>query len=136
MRFYLFFGLIYLSLVALGYGQWLYSNREYALLLRSSLWALGLAVVGFFPLMGMPGMLVWGFYVLTGMARKDRPADQVWPTAIILTLVWPIGLPLGILLHQGGLVIGWAVPVWMAMGTGVLIWISIFGMWLRLQTKK
>lgn len=54
--------------------------------------------------MGIPGALVWGIFALPadlvlGLGTVERiKSDAMWPLAILMTLLWPIGIPVGYLL--------------------------------------
>lgn len=59
------------------------------------------ATIGLFcgiVLIGIPGALVleligWA-YLYLGMSPLEMTGDSVWPTAIIISILWPFGIPL------------------------------------------
>ncbi len=103
------------------------NKEEGKRLFKWSLLALLIAVAGLFPLMGMPGLLVVGFYEITGILRGKIKGDSMWPAAIINTLLWPLGIPIGILLQQLGKGGGLELLAVYGLGLGIISWIVIAG---------
>jgi len=107
------------------------SRAEGKLLLKWSLWAIAFAILGLFPLMGLPGILPLAFYELTGILRGVLEGDKLWPAAIIVSILWPLGIPLGLSLRQLGL---WTQTGWVgAHGpwVGLFAWLVGIGFLLR-----
>ena len=69
-------------------------------LFRWGLIAIGIAVLGNIPLMGLPGMLVLALGKLTGLTARNLEGDRVWPAAILATLIFPLGISLAVLLKN------------------------------------
>jgi hypothetical protein len=82
--------------------------------------AIGIAVLGNMPLMGLPGMLVVGIGKLSGVLRKEVEGERLWPAAIMATLIFPLGISLGVLAKnlaypQGGIwLLGLILTLWLA----------------------
>ncbi len=60
--------------------------------------ALGIATLGFIPLMGIPGAIVLTigetFANLLRIELRCTSGDRAWPAAILATWIWPISIPL------------------------------------------
>jgi len=96
---------------------------------RWGLIAIGIAVLGNMPLMGLPGMLVLAAGKLTGLLPSlddEEDGDRMWPAAIMATLIFPLGISLGVLAKsllypQGGIWLpGLVLVLWLA-GTILLL---------------
>ena len=58
--------------------------------------ATALAVLGVIPLLGLPGaFIVTVSLPVFGLSEADLHPDASWPIAIMLSLLWPVGLILG-----------------------------------------
>jgi hypothetical protein len=61
-----------------------------------ALLAAALAVLGVVPLLGLPGALIVTVALpVCGLSEQDLHPDAGWPTAILVSLLWPAGLILG-----------------------------------------
>ncbi|MBY0546884.1 MAG: hypothetical protein K2W95_06305 [Candidatus Obscuribacterales bacterium] len=60
--------------------------------------ALGIAIFGFIPLMGIPGAIVLSIGELCAEAFKVdllcMKGDHAWPAAILATWIWPVTIPI------------------------------------------
>ncbi len=70
---------------------------EPIMLIRSGFWALVIALVSIIPLLGLPGgfvlELVQSFHLFP---NHEITGDEVWPAAIILSLILPLAWPLSV----------------------------------------
>lgn len=91
--------------------------------------ALILSVFGLFPLIGIPGALVylkWRYLLVAcGLENLLPPleGDMAWPCAVIVAILWPWFLPLGAITSKywGSLTRVWSVYIgWMI--ASYLIW--------------
>ncbi len=77
-------------------------------IVRSILCAVFLACVGFIPLLGIPGAIVYEgvSYLLNDILGlklvTEITGDAAWPFALMLTLIWPWSLVLGT-------IVGWKI---------------------------
>jgi hypothetical protein len=78
-------------------------------MLKVILVTMGIAIIGFFPLLGIPGTLVMlaglppvnlVFGSLAWEAWNLRLGDRAWPLAIVLSILWPWLIPLAYLATQ------------------------------------
>jgi len=122
----------YLLFIGLG---WLQQSQPGSLsntsLLSGSLWAVGIAAIGTFVLMGLPGALLLGLYHLLGLLPARIQGDRIWPAAVIISLVWPLGLPMGQLLAWVGAIIGQAELLRWGTAVGWAAWIFAIGLLIR-----
>jgi len=68
-----------------------------------------IAALGFFPLMGLPGVLILGLckpvlYLIYGPmayeAFTQSLGDKTWPLMMMLSILWPISIPVAYFLCQ------------------------------------
>lgn len=97
-------------------------------IVRSILCAVFLACVGFIPLLGIPGAIVYEgvSYQLNDILGlnlvTEVTGDAAWPFALMLTLFWPWSLVLGT-------IVGWKILPeqssprlrWLSLSTTVLV---------------
>ena len=67
-----------------------------ALLFAGAMVVLGLV------LLGLPGALIYevAARLLLGRGADDLAADAAWPLAILMSVLWPFGVPMGWLLAR------------------------------------
>lgn len=98
--------------------------------------ALAVALLGNIPLMGLPGALVWSLFLpladllLGGVIPRIR-SDALWPLVILMTLLWPISIPLGYVLvwkwfpHQPRARVLWWVGLMALWGFALSLYFAI-----------
>jgi hypothetical protein len=67
---------------------------------RLLIWGLlagGFAMVSVVPLMGLPGGVVLSVGQFFGLGSELLKGDKAWPAAIFASLIFPLGIPLGLL---------------------------------------
>ncbi len=154
MRLYYILAAAYLLFVAIGFFQMRFlpsggsveissapapsgnkfvwdGKKEGKRLFKWSLLALLFAILGLFPLMGMPGLLVVGFYEITGILSGAMEGDRMWPAAIIGAMLWPLGIPIGILAQQLGMRFQVGFLALYGAPLGLIVWIVAAGFILR-----
>ena len=58
--------------------------------------ATALAILGVIPLLGLPGAFILTLALpVFGLSEGALHPDSAWPIAIGISLLWPVGLPLG-----------------------------------------
>lgn len=109
--------------------EWIWDEKkEGKKLFKWSLLALLFALAGLFPLMGLPGMLAIGFYELTGIIKKEEvEGHKMWPAAIIVSLLWPLGIPIGLLLRQLGIGVNIGFLISYGVIIGLVVWMVSVG---------
>lgn len=88
--------------------------------------AAAIAMLGNIPLMGLPGALIWTLFspvvdLLPTDLVKPVEGDSVWGVAIMITVLWPISIPLGYYLSSR-----WYGPRTLARR---LTWLAIMVAW-------
>jgi hypothetical protein len=66
--------------------------------------ALGIAGVGTFLLLGLPGAVIYevtGRLILGTDPWANLPPDGAWPLSLYLSILWPASIPVGYLLGSG-----------------------------------
>ena len=76
-------------------------------LIKWGIWAGAFALFGGFFLMGLPGALLATLYELLGLTRDLTKGDRLWPAAVMIALLWPLGIPLGLLFQQLAGALAW-----------------------------
>ncbi len=106
-------------------------------LTKWSLLAIAFVLIGGFVLMGMPGLFFMAFYELIGILSNVTQGQQTWPAAIMGSLLWPLGIPIGILVQQQmGLKNEQAFFTAYGFLLGFLAWIITAGFLLRYQSRR
>lgn len=105
--------------------------------------AIGTALFGYIPLMGLPGALAYvigspvAALVYGANIHQSIKSDAFWPMALYMTLLWPISFVVGYLLGWGvfggrTLFIKWSVLV-----VTVLLWAIILTLiFVRIAPKQ
>lgn len=96
-------------------------------LIKWGLWAGAFALLGSFLLMGLPGALLAALYDLLGLAKGVTQGDKLWPAAIMISLLWPLGIPLGLLLQQLAGRMAWQAIYPYSFWAALILWILLLG---------
>lgn len=89
--------------------------------------AASLAFLGFFPLMGLPGGLLyekWRFvFGRVGLPKlfPELQGDRAWPAAILISIAWPWFLPLTFWIGARFGLRGWA-DAWPWLAGAYVVW--------------
>ncbi|MFN7116504.1 MAG: hypothetical protein ACK4TA_06860 [Saprospiraceae bacterium] len=84
-----------------------------------------IALLSIVPLMGLPGGILMSAGQLFGLNPALFAGDKAWPAAIFASLIFPLALPLGVVLKMTAENIGWKLPLLLAIGLMLLIWGAI-----------
>lgn len=95
---------------------------------------IGCMIIGVIPLVGLPGAVVMLvsipglllFDLVTGVdSFKMISGSKMWPFAIYLTLIWPIGLIPAYLISQHGLSNLIPLPALLIFILSIVIWCNL-----------
>ena len=89
------------------------------------------AFLSFLPLMGMPGFILLAGYQAVGLIKASFWAgDKGWPAAIIFSIIWPVGILLGLVIRNL-LTLFISAPNWLVIGSVLLAWLMALPFALR-----
>jgi len=104
------------------------------MLLKLFLATIGCMIIGLIPLVGLPGAVVMLvsipgillFDLITGVdSFKMISGSKLWPFAIYLTLIWPMGLIPAYLISQHGLLNLIPFPSLLIFILSIVIWCNV-----------
>ncbi len=93
----------------------------------AALFALG----GFFVLMGLPGIIAVAIYELLGITSGLSEGQKMWPAALMASLLWPLGIPIGIIGSQLLARFNFSYSHTTGFFIGFLAWFIVAGFILR-----